>query len=277
MKNLPTILLVIILTLGTAITGRAWWNGHLESEALQKYNRQLKGELTAKEKEMQSLNLQLNVLNAELLSSESLKDDHDKILKALGLRDSEFAKFRKKHKLEIESYTETIFNLKRQITEGSNQTTVVVVNDDGTTEPFDPSKHLKPNQKINYEYKDVYGTVHLYDPDIATSGDEVLTLNQQFKIFGEIYRETNGNLKTQRLTLEEIHKTENGEVIVLRKLELDEEQAQFKYTIEPPASDDHFFEFNLIANVGYNFNDGVVYNAIPHENQLSIINTLGKV
>lgn len=165
--------------------------------AMDLYKRQVSGQLTDKERELQSANTALGIAQSKFMTQESLAKsfEQEKIQQS-----AEFEKYKKKYKIELESYQKTIATLQQQINNGS--TVVVVKPENNTARPdglIDPKK-----DKITYSWKSNDNRFELNDQDIFTPNNEIFKLRQNFKIVGEVYRETAGFLKTQKLTLEEV-------------------------------------------------------------------------
>jgi hypothetical protein len=173
-------------------------------KAMELYKRQMSGQLTDKEKALESANYQLGIAESKFMKQSDLLKaaQADKIQTT-----AEFEKFKKQYRLELESYQKTIAQLQQQIHGG----TTTVVNGGEPRLPTDPKpdkqfdKPIDPRtSKLGYDWKSSDGRFELQDPDVFSSNNETFKLQQNFRITGEIYREKAGFLKTQRLTLEEV-------------------------------------------------------------------------
>jgi uncharacterized protein YeaO (DUF488 family) len=174
-------------------------------QELQLYKRQMAGQLTAKEQELEQEHLNLGLAESKLMEQKDLAKafEQEKIQVS-----SEFAAFKKQYKIELESYQRTVASLQEQL-KSKNTTVVTANNPREVTDPppdaqfdhiIDPKK-----EKIAYDWKSGDGRFELDDPDIFVAGGvKTFTLNQNFRVTGEVYREKVGFLKTQRLTLEEV-------------------------------------------------------------------------
>lgn len=174
-------------------------------QALQLYKRQMAGLLTDKEKQLEAANQKLGLSQSKLMEQKELiKNYEQENIKV----DADFEKFKREYKVELESYQRSVAQLQERL-QNKNSTVVTVGNPREVTEPkpdeqfnhlIDPSKN-----KIAYDWKSGDGRFELQDPDIfSTNSIKTFTLNQSFRINGEIYREKAGFLKTQRLSLEEV-------------------------------------------------------------------------
>ena len=141
--------------------------------------RQLQGQLSDQERELQKANTSLGLAQSKLVSAEELN-------KQLGKQSKEFKAFRKKHSLIIKSRDKTIASLSQKITEG---TTTVIDRDD----------------VIEYMWQDIHERFKLIDTDIFTPDNEIFTAKQIFMVSGEIYKERNGELKTRKLLIKEVY------------------------------------------------------------------------
>jgi len=91
------------------------------------YKRQLAGQLSEKEKELQAIQKELGVAQSELVTQSELTDRLKKDREEL---DKNFDKFVTKHNLMIKSRDRTIASLKQQVL-GGTTTVVVSPNEEG--------------------------------------------------------------------------------------------------------------------------------------------------
>lgn len=174
-----------------------------KDKIMELYQRQMIGQLTAKEIELQQANLALGLSQSKLMEQSDLA----KAFERDGLKTTaEFEKFKKAHKIELESYQRTIARLEQQMENG-----VTIVNGTEVRLPTDPKpddKFDKPIDpaitKLAYNWKSGDGRAELNDPDVFTPNNEVFKLRQSFRVTGETYRERAGFLKTNKLSLEEV-------------------------------------------------------------------------
>jgi hypothetical protein len=268
MNRTLLIILIVLLTIGFSVTAYAWWEQKQSNAQLDLYNRQLEGHLSEKEVELQSLNTELGTTRSKLLDFKALSDDHDKILnEILRSKDREFAEFRKRHNLRIESYTKAIFELQQEIDTQNSSSSIAVVDENGNPIATDGTRLLNPAKDLlTYAYTEKYGRITLVIPNVFKPGAEKLTLKQKYRVFGDIYTQPDdeGFLKAQRIVLQEIVE-EDGKVKVIHEAEL--KDAEFKYLAEKPDADpceswrgwgklldpQCLFEFNILASLGTNF------------------------
>lgn len=194
-----------------------------ENEALATYNRQLSGQLTEQERELQAMKADLGVAKSELVTqkelAERLKKDKEEV-------DEEFDEFVEKHKLMIKSRDKTIASLKQEVKGG--QTTVVVSNDEeGCT-------GIEDRCVISYNWQDNLGRFKLKDPNIFEDDNETFESNQTFKVYGEVYEQEDGSLQTRRLVLREMHQQEDGSYAPIPGGKANVLDSEFEYH-NPPA------------------------------------------
>ena len=177
--------------------------GIQDTKELQKYKRQMSGQLDASERLLQSANASLGLSQSKLVKAEELLDTET----------AEFDKFRKEHRLIIKSRDRTIASLKQEA-EG----TATVIEKDGI---------------ISYSWKDRHNRFSLTDDNIFVAGDEVFVAKQTFRITGSVWRQKDGFLKTRKLVLEEVYKDSSGAYTALGTANIVE--SKFNYTEEAPA------------------------------------------
>lgn len=173
-------------------------------QELQLYKRQMSGVLTDKEKQLEQANNLLGLSQSQLMSQKDLAKayEQENIKK-----NSDFEAFKKKHNIELESYQRSVANLRGRLK--NKKSTVVTKHRRKITDqkPDAQFNHIidPVKEKIAYNWKSGDGRFELDDPDILVANSiKTFTLNQSFRITGEIYKEKIGFLKTQRLSLEEV-------------------------------------------------------------------------
>lgn len=235
-RAFPWILLVAILFGGGYIS--KWLSD--KNEAIETYNRQLQGQLTQKEKELQQLNTKLGLSESELVSQKELAkrimEDKEEVDKA-------FEKFKKDHNLQIVSRDRTIANLKQKIKNGETVVTIV-----------DPNNINCDNVSrcaISYVWSDPHNRFNLNDPNIWEKKNETFESKQVFKIYGEVYEQEDGSLQTRRLVLREVIQDENGNYVPIDGGKADIIESKFEYD-NPPKLDlekswKDLFKLRLIA------------------------------
>ena len=163
------------------------------------YTRQLNGQLSDTERELQAANNALGVSSSKLLSQEELNAQLAKDRDAL---DAKFKEYIKKYELEIASRDETIARLNQQLSGGNSGTTIL-----GCDALVEQIKTCT----ISYYWSDTLGRFKLTDPSIFVQNDESFTSEQYFAITGEIWRQKNGSLETHRIILQEVTNLGDGE------------------------------------------------------------------
>lgn len=152
--------------------------------------------LTAKDAQVQQMDLDLGLAKSELLNSKDLEKNFQKELAEL---DDKLKKLIKEHNLEIKSRDITIAKLNNKTT----GTTVVKVDPVETicTEGVCPSIE---KTKISYQWIDDKNRFMLEDPNIWIPDDEVFTSEQFFKITGYVFEAKDGQLQTKNVQLLEV-------------------------------------------------------------------------
>lgn len=213
-------ILIIVGIIG--VFGMRSWQQSKYNYELATYKRQLSGQLTAKERELQSMNSDLGVAKSELVT----QDELIKRLKADKQEtDKKFDLFKKKYNLEIKSRDITIASLKQQLHGGNSSTNVT---GDAVCESV-ASKCV-----ISYNWEDQLGRFKLQDPNIFEKGNETFESNQLFKVYGEIYEQRDGSLETRRLVLREVYKDKNGKFVDIPDAKANIVDSKFEYH-NPPS------------------------------------------
>lgn len=174
-------------------------------KAMNLYKRQMSGQLTDKEHQLEAANNALGIAQSKLMTQDDLlksyKNDNDKM-------SADLVTLQKKYNLELESYQHTIASLKEQIKEkGSTAVSIGGTNQSTDPKPDTNINHLINPQtdKLSYHWQSGDGRFDLVDPNVFSSGSiKTFTLHQSFVINGEVFREKAGFLKTSHLTLEEV-------------------------------------------------------------------------
>jgi hypothetical protein len=152
--------------------------------------------LTAKDAEVQQLDLDLGLAKSELLNSKDLEKNFQKEFSEL---DDRLKKLIKEHDLEIKSRDITIAKLNNKVS-GTSVVKVDPVENvcrDGTCPPIE-------NTKISYQWIDDKNRFMLEDPNIWTPDDEVFTSEQFFKVTGYVFEAKDGQLQTKNVQLQEV-------------------------------------------------------------------------
>jgi len=198
------------------------------NEKWETYQRQVQGQLSDKERELQEAKHELGVMKSKLVTQEDLAE---KWKQAKEERDKDFDKFVKDHKLKIKSMDRTIADLRQQLQGG---TTTVVVETEG-----DKCQGVSDNCIISYNWEDTLKRFRLKDPNIFKEGDEVFESEQVFKIYGEVYEQEDGSLQTRRLVLREVTQNEQGEYEPIPNAKADIVDSDFTYS-NPPSIEEEW-------------------------------------
>ena len=146
-------------------------------------------------------------------------------------------KFIAKHNLRLKSYQRANFSLRQRIESAKSKPKVTVVTKAGSCEE---------NTEVYYRYEEENGRVILETPNCLKNGEEVLTLNQSFVVYGEVFQQEGGALEVSRLVLKEVDP--DNPKIILAKPKLVKGDFQYHpFTPKPkPAK-----PFNIVAGVGF--------------------------
>jgi len=194
-----------------------------ENERLQTYNRQLQGQLSDKERELQAMHAQLGVAQSELVTQQELAERLEKDKEEV---DKEFDKFRKEHDLQIRSRDKTIARLRQSLSGGTSEAVVIECKD------LDDLG----NCIISYNWQDLHKRFKLKDPNIFKEGDELFESDQLFKVYGEIWEQKDGSLQIRRLVLREVFLNDKGEYEPITDGKADILDSKFEYH-NPPTID----------------------------------------
>jgi hypothetical protein len=209
-----------------------------ENEQLQTYNRQLQGQLSDKERELQSAHYDIGVAESKFMTqqqlAEKLKKDKEDISK-------EFDSFVASHNLQIESYQKTIAEL-NQIIHGGTSSVVVDSSTDLACKDIEKCK-------VSYSWRDNYNRFRLVDPNIFAQGNETFTSSQHFRIVGKIYKQKDGFLKISQLTLKELYLADgNSDYQEIPGGELKIDTSEFDYSEDRPIAKEYsLFRLRAIA------------------------------
>jgi len=206
-----------------------------ENEKIQTYNRQLQGQLSDMERELQGANFKLGIAKSQLMTQ---KDLADKLKEEKEEVDKDFEAFKKKHDLIIKSKDKTIAKLEQQIHGGDTDVSVTPV-DDGTV-VISPDENgcsgIEDRCVISYSWQDTLKRFKLTDPDIFKKDNEIFESSQLFKVYGEIWEQQDGSLQIKRLVLREVSLGESGEYEPIPGGKADIIESKFDYH-NPPELD----------------------------------------
>lgn len=222
-------LLAALIPTILGVVGSLWakeYGANQVEEKWQTYKRQVEGKLSEKEERLQGAHHNIGVMKSKLTTQKDLVDEWKN---AKEERDEEFQKFVKEHNLKISSMDHTIASLKQKLKGGHTEVTI---------ETSDKKcKNIGEQCVIKYQWKDTFNRFLLIDTNIFVKGDEKFESNQVFKIYGEIYEQKDGSLKTKRLVLREVVKTDDGRFMPIPNGKADLISSDFIY-VNPPESDD---------------------------------------
>lgn len=257
----------LIVFLAIALIASLWWHWH-EGSRWTDLERQLRGDLTEKEKALQSANAKIGVAHSTLVSREDLQ----KLEKLLIQKDEDFDRFRKEHDLKINSLSNTIVNLNQQISglsnawykfKGTSATGTAGSSTSSATTTACPNcpACLPGDQKcdpkefeIGYSYSDKEGRFQLVTNNIWDRDAAKLTVNQKFAVVSEVLQQKNGNLQTQRTLLSEVvddGKDDKGNPKYREVAKGTVVSSEFKYTVDP--AEDSILDLSIFAEVGTTF------------------------
>ena len=237
-------LVAIILMVLIALFAVFKIKDYIDNKAMDTYKRQVSGDLTTKEQQIEKQNTALGVAQSQLVTQKQLNaqlsNDKDALSK-------EYAQFKKDHDLIVKSKDETIAQLQSQINGGTSVVTHTCA--------------LPNDCVIAYSWQDTYKRFQLKVPNILVQGNEVFTNTQMFRINGEIdsQQPKDGFLEARRVTINEVYQVtdKDGKITYadIPNSHVTIIDSQFIYTNAPDATKDHFFNPRLIAVGLYNFND----------------------
>ncbi|MFP2903803.1 hypothetical protein ACLESD_01780 [Pyxidicoccus sp. 3LFB2] len=209
------------------------------------YERQLRGELSDKERQLQALDARLHLASSKLTTQQELEDQYQT---QLAQRDRELEDFRRQHQLQVRSLSTSVHSLSQTVRNGTTEVRGLppASAPDGTSAPERPI--------ISYTYAAPNGRIQLSDPDIQSPGDETLTLSQRFLVEGVVFQQADGALMTERLSLSEVTPRADGSWEVLAEAELVD--ARFTYASAPPPASSPargLLSLSLMATMGTTF------------------------
>jgi hypothetical protein len=190
-------------------------------QSLETYKRQLAGQLSDKERDLQALHAELGIAHSELVSKEELAKRLEKEKNEI---DKKFQEFVKQHDLEIASKDETIAKLNQIITGGSSGTSIL---------GCDTLKESIKKCTIAYNWEDPLKRFKLKDPNIFELNNEIFSSEQIFKVYGEIWQQKDGSLKTRRMVLREVQKLGDGTYKDIEGAKAEIVDSNFVYQNEP--------------------------------------------
>lgn len=159
--------------------------------------------LTAQDRDIQQLNVQLGLAEATLFSEQVLNKKYKKEISDFP---QELNRIIEEHNLRLQSRDQTIAQLKNKLIGG---TTTVVVRPVAPILGSLPGSDEAATQQISYEWKDTTGRFHLIDPDIFIKHNEVFTSQQNIKVLGHVFYGKDGRLQIRKMELQEVIEERN--------------------------------------------------------------------
>lgn len=216
-----------------------------KTQSAETYARQLHGQLSDKERELEAMNTSLGTAQSRLVSQNSLEEQYKA---QLSDKDAAFEKFRQAHDLRIKSMSENLEALRQQVHQGRGHATELAA-------ASPPGSPAAPSSRpvIAYEYSDSQGRFHLSDPNIWVEGDETLDVNQLFLLKGEVFAQKNGSLMTERLQLSEVVKARDGSYTEVAHATLADAHFQYTNPPLPPEPNRDGLGLSVLLTVGPSF------------------------
>lgn len=226
MSKTTIISLVVILVIGLVIGAIATSLPLRQryKKLLDEYERQHRGELTEKERQLQNANQELGTIRSRWQEEVAIKERVQQELSNNRLALEQIDRLNKTYKLRLDSYQKIVASLQDTLK--------------GLGEAFVSGKICSLVQEpIPYRYiiKHANGLserISLTDADICAQGDETLVLNQTFTVDAIVYQQKDGFLKTQQAWVSEIDPVTGH---VYNKVTIDTAKSSFDYDVTKPV------------------------------------------
>lgn len=215
---------LLLLAIGSASGGAYLYHRYRDASWERRqaeYQRQLHGQLTERERQIEALNTQLGLARSQLVEPGALERQYQAHLTAM---DASFEQFRREHALHLKSLSSSLLELQQQSQGGTEKAQELPAPPGGGGSP---SAH----PATSYEYADTEGRVLLTDPDIWVQGNEQLELKQHFRVEASVLQQADGSLMTERIQLLEVAPTGAGQYRTLAEARLVD--ARFTYANAP--------------------------------------------
>jgi len=213
------------------------WNAYTKSkydQDLATYKRQLAGQLSEKEHELQTANNQLGTANSKLISQTEMN-------KQLSKENAEMKKFIKENELVLSSKDALIAQLKQKIVNGNTNVDM--------TKCVDLKTCI-----ISYTWADTFGRFKLIDSNILIPGNSVFTATQIFSVTGQVFKQSNGGfLEVRQVSLNEVYLDTDKTYKVIPGTNVSVIDSKFQYVNEPNIAKNKLFNPRLIAVGSYDF------------------------
>ena len=151
----------------------------------------IRNNLTAKDAQIQQLDVELGLSQSSLLE---ISDLNKKYKDEINGFPDKLKAIIDEYKLKLASRDKTIAELRNTIKGG--QTEVVVITD--------PENNPSGQQSISYKWTDSLDRFHLVDPDIFVQNNEEFSYNQYISVKGHVLYGKDGRLQIRRIELSEV-------------------------------------------------------------------------
>ena len=179
--------------------------------AYQKQQRQLNGYLSAEETALTAQQKKFNLLASKLKKDKKeLKAEADELREKYGVVSSEFEEFRSQHNIEIDQYQKSVHSLRSTVRSLKERPPKIITQQ--------VAGSCTEDSVVSYTYEEHYGRVKLEVPNCLKSGEEILTLDQSFVVYGEVYRQEDGILKVSSVKLTEVSPSDPKVILGSAKL-----------------------------------------------------------
>lgn len=200
--------------------------------------RQISGHLSEKERELTAQRVKFNQLKSTLEADKSkLQEQALNLRSQYGQISQEYQDFVSSHNLEVQQYQKSIHRLRSTIkSTKQNPARVEIVQQAGS---------CTQDSVISYTYEEPHGRVKLQVPNCLKTGDETISFDQSFIIYGEVLKQKDGALKVSNLTLTEVS-PEDPKLVLGRGNLVD---SDFTYLADPlPPRPEK--KFHLVSALG---------------------------
>lgn len=231
-----------LFALGATLTllGFRMYEYHVMLEAARVKERQISGFLSEKERELVALRTEFGIMESSLKAKVSeLGSEADRLRQLYGNSSAEFAAFRERHDLEIQSYQRAAFTLRQRIQALESDPPPTVVSTPA------PGALCPEGAAVAYSYVDGLGRVKFSTPNCLGVGGESVELTQRFVVYGEVHQQREGALQVSNLQLHEVSALDPTRILSTAQLI----EGDFKY-FAAPVPEVHRKEFHVTAGIG---------------------------
>lgn len=206
-RNLFGTLGTKVLILGLVVLGLLGWaSSYYVYRGARNTERQLRGDLTERERKLQDADEETQRVRSQLVEEETLRKE---IQNLQGLQADELERLRKKYGLLVDSVT----RIQASLSEMASGTGTTTATQGGV---------------VRFEWLDSYKRFHLIVPDIYKPDGAIFTYDQKFILDMVAFRQpsADGSLRIQRVDLSEVDATG----VVIAKANLDYTNSSFRYS-----------------------------------------------